>query len=208
MHLSTHEQYLLDFAREEFGEKLTDFLLVGLGEDVVAQSWYLFITYAGGNGAPLKQHVEVITYEPLDGTSHLPRQRDPFVLIALLRLLLRGGSSSTNRIQYRPEEVLNLLGWDDTSESHVEVDEAIRRYCLLSYKWEMNESALADRKLSGYAVNERMIEETQMFEEQAEGSEKVERLHRIVFSEHFIKQLLSRFLFEIDWKRVWSVKPS
>ncbi len=206
MLLSTPEQHLLNFAREEFGEKLTDLLLAGLGEDVVALSWRFVINYAGGDGAPLKRHVEVITHEPLDGTSCLPRRRDPLVLIALLRLLVKGNGASINRLHYKEEEVLNLLGWEDTTETRSEIDEAVRRYFLLTYKWEMNESELKDKNLSVYTANNQMITETQKFEEEIRGSKPVKRINRIVFSEHFIEQLLSRSLFNVDWKRVWSVK--
>lgn len=206
MRLSITEQHLLEFAREELGEKLTDFLLAGLGEDVVTQSWRFIITYASGDSATSKRLVEVITHEPLDGTSHLPRQRDPLVLIALLRLLLRRRPASTNQIQYKPEEVLNLLGWDDTARAQNEIKEAVRRYFLLTYKWELNERELADTKLAVYTANDQMISQTQMFEVETEGSEHVERINSIVFNEHFIKQLLSRSLFEVDWKRVWSIK--
>src|SRR5436309_1958769 len=91
--LSRPERRLLRFALDTFGEPLSRFLLAGLGEEKVGRRWRFTITYVDDEGAKLKWRVQVITYEPEDGSSCLPRGRDPLVLLALLRLSWRKGQA-------------------------------------------------------------------------------------------------------------------
>jgi hypothetical protein len=84
LELSTTEQRLIEFAREEFSEFLTRFLLAGLGEESTGRKWKININYAG-EGKSLKRQVQALSHEPEDGTALLPRRRNPLVLLALLR---------------------------------------------------------------------------------------------------------------------------
>jgi len=199
MELSAPEQRLLEFSREQFGEHLSQFLLAGLGEENLGPRGRFVITYAGGGDSLLERQVEVITYEPADGSSYLPRGRHPLVLLALLRLLMDGGRGSLNALRYEQAEVLSLLGWEGTEEARGEVDEAVARYFKLTYKWKMNKSELAASGLSFYTADEAMMSEyTSMYTE-------AEKSTHLIFNEHFIKQLLGRSLFGIDWNKVRSV---
>jgi hypothetical protein len=193
MNLSVPEQRLLDFTREQFGEQLSQFLLAGLGEENIGQRGRFDITYASSENAILKRHVEVITYEPIDGSSYLPCGRHPLVLIALLHLLMNSNQGSLNTLRYQQAEVLSLLGWEDTQKARREIDEAVERYFKLTYIWKMNKSELADAKLNFFTANEAMFSEYESIETEDGKST------RIVFNEHFIEQLLSRSLFDIDW---------
>jgi hypothetical protein len=199
MRLSASEQRLIDFAREQFGEHLSQFLLAGLGEEEVGQRGRFTITYAGSENSLLERHVEVITYEPADGSSYLPCGRHPLVLLALLHLLINGGQGSLNALRYEQSEVLSLLGWSDTEEASGDVDEAVARYFKLTYQWKMNQSELANAGLSFYTADETMISESTSID--AEDGKST----RVVFNEHFIEQLLNRSLFGIDWNNVRSV---
>lgn len=199
MNLSAAEQRLLDFAREQFGEHLSQFLLAGLGEEEVGQRWRFTITFTSGENSFLERHVEVITYGPAGGSSYLPRGSHALVLLALLHLLMNGGQGSLNALRYEQAEVLSLLGWGDTEEARGEVDEAIARYFKLTYQWKMNESELANAGLSFYTADEAMISEVTSID--AEDGKST----RVVFNEHFIEQLLNRLLFGIDWNNVRSV---
>lgn len=199
MKLSAPEQRLLDFAHEQFGEHLSQFLIAGLGEEQVGQSGRFTITYASSENVALKRHVEVITYEPADGSSSLPRGRNPLVLIALLHLLMTDNQGALNMLRYEQEEVLSLLGWKDTWKARREIDEAVRRYFLLTYQWKMNKSEMLRDRLTFYTANEALISAHESISrEDGESS-------RIVFNEHFIEHLLSRSLFGIDWNNVRSV---
>jgi hypothetical protein len=199
MKLSAPEQRLLDFAREQFGEHLSQFLLTGLGERQVGQRGRFTISYASGVNAALKRHVEVITYEPADGSSYLPRARNPIVLLALLYLLMNGNQGSLNVLHYEQEDVLSLLGWKDTHRSRREIEEAVERYFLLMYKWKMNKSELHRDGLTFFTANEAMISAHESIDT-GDGKSA-----RVVFSEHFIEQLLSRSLFGVDWNNARSV---
>jgi hypothetical protein len=91
MELSAGEQQLLDFAIGEFGEPLTQFLPAGLGEDKVRPRWRFIITYLGDERIRIKRTVKVISHEPEDGSSRLPRGRDPLLFLALIRMLITAG---------------------------------------------------------------------------------------------------------------------
>jgi hypothetical protein len=204
--LSNSERSLLSFARAEFGEHLTQFLLAGLGEEKVGQRWRFTITYADSNGPTLKRLVQVITHEPMDGSSLLPCGRDPLVLLALLHLLLNSDHASSNSLEYRQEDVLSILGWRDTRKARREIDEAIKRYFMLSYKWKMNKSEMARQRLSFYTSNEGLISESNFLNEEDANAGQMKRIfNRVVFNEHFIEQLLNQSLFGIDWSNVRSV---
>lgn len=199
MKLSTPEKRLLDFAREEFGERLTEFFSAGFRENVDSQRWRFTITYVGDNNSLLKRHVEIITYEPEDGSSYLPRRRDPMVLLALLYLLLRGNSESSNILRYKDEDVLGLLGWKDTEKARGEMDRAIKRYFQLTYNWKMNQEELAGNGLTYYTSQESIINEHEIVDGEAAQE------NRIVFNANFIELLLRRSSFGIDWTTVKSV---
>jgi hypothetical protein len=130
---SRHERRLLKFALDTFGEMLGQFLLTGLGKKKVGQRWNLTITFTGDGGTAQERHLRVITHEPLDGESLLPRDRDPLVLLALLRLLLHRRRDAKPILTYQQEDVLHLLRWGDTVEARREIDGAIERYTPLLY---------------------------------------------------------------------------
>lgn len=201
MNFSLSEQRLLDFAREQFGEHLSQFLLAGLGEENLGPRGRFDITYDGGKDSALERQVEVITYEPADGSSYLPRGRHPLVLLALLHLLMNSSHESLNILRYKQTEVLSLLGWEDTEEARGEIDEAVARYFKLTYQWKMSESELASDTLSFYTADEAMISESTSIDAEDGKSTHV----HVIFNEHFIEHLLSQSLFGINWNNTRSV---
>lgn len=206
MEPSAPEQQLLDFAVGEFGEPLSQFLLTGLGEEPVDRRWRFTITYINDGDVRLERQVEVLTFEPEDGSSCLPRKRDPLMLLALLQLLLHKGQGSKFDLLYSLEDVLRLLGWDDTGETRQEIDEAINRYFLLMYMWELNRSELSRRKLSFYKVNERPVTEYRTVDREVGEEGLMKRVYnQVKFNEFFINGLLRRNLFGIEWNQVSSL---
>jgi hypothetical protein len=91
------------------------------------------------------------------------------------------------------------LGWKDTKEARKEIDAAIERYFKLTYQWKMNESELAAARLSFYTADEAMISEYKSMD-----TDEGKTTH-VIFNKHFIKRLLGRSLFGIDWNSVRSV---
>lgn len=201
--LSGAERLLLTFALDTFGERLSRFLLAGLGEEGVSQRWDFAITYAAGE-RNLKRRVQGITYEPEDGPSLLPRRRDPLVLIALLRLLPRDGPQPRYRLSYGPRDLLRLLGWRDSLEARNEIDGAVERYSLLMYVSQADPAEIAPHYLSRYKVRETIISEYQT--SSSEGEEKERAPNLVVFNPHFIEQLGRRSLFGLDWNVVVSLE--
>ena len=205
---SRDEQNLIDFALEEFSASLTQFILAGLGEETTVQRWHFTITFMGESGTLEKRHVHIITHEPADGSSCLPRARDPLVLLALLRLLLHNRKQDNHVLVFQEEEVFKLLGWEDSDEARQEIDEAIYRYSLLMYKWQMNRSELTRRGLSYYTSNAQALSEYRTLDKKPEEGGQTKRVYNSVrFSETLIDGLLGRSLFGVGWNRVTSIKP-
>lgn len=207
MEPSSEEQSLIDFARGEFGDSLTQFLLAGLGEETTVQRWHFTITFTGEGGTLEKRHVQIITHEPADGSSCLPRGRDPLVLLALLQLLLHKRKQDNHVLVFQEEEVFELLGWEDTDVVRHEIDEAIYRYSLLMYKWQMNRSELIRRGLSYYTANAHALSEYRTLDKKPEEDGRTQWVYSSVrFDETFIGGVLGRSLFGVAWDKVTSIK--
>lgn len=208
LELSIAEQKLLDFAREEFGDFLTSFLLAGLGEEVVGQRRHFAITYPDSGGGTLERRVQVITYEPVSGEAYLPRGQDPLVLLTLLKLLA-DEPASRYELFYNRGDVLNLLGWEDNIEAQNKIDEAVDRYSLMVFKWEMNGAELAKSNLLRHVATECLVSEYRIINEEEGHSQQARHMsNHIVFQPDFIEHLKRRSLFGIDWNKVLSLKLS
>lgn len=205
--LNRHERRLLKFALGTFGEALSRFLLTGLGEEAVEPRWHFTVAYAGGDVDAYEGRLQVITHEPLDGQSLLPRWRDPLVLLALLRLLLHPGQESMAPLTYEPGDVLRLLGWPDDQDARRELDEAVGRYSYLTYKWEMSGAGLSRRGLSLLKGREQVLSSYTTVDEEAGGAGRARRVFsRVVFNTAFIDSLRRRSLFDVDWNNVSSLE--
>lgn len=203
-----HERRLLKFALDTFGGTLSQFLLTGFGEENVPKRWDFTINSTSEDGTLQKRRLQVITHEPLDGSSCLPRGRDPLVFLALLRLLLHRPKQDNHILVFQEEDVLNLLGWEDTDELRHEIDEAIYRYSLLMYKWGMNRSELTRRSLSHYTASAHALSEYRTLDKELGEEGQTKRMYNSVkFDEMFIRGLLGRSLFGVEWKKVKSIKP-
>jgi hypothetical protein len=176
-----------------------------LGEEGAGRRWLFTITYAGGDGARLQRRVEAISHEPADGPALFPRRRDPLVLLALLRLLLSGGHASWYELSYDRRDVLSLLGWGDSREEASEIDEAVERYSLITFRWGMSRAELARSNLSSYTAKEGVISEYRTIDEGEQEGQMRRVVNWAVFSSQFIEGLKRRTLFEINWNRVTSV---
>lgn len=205
LELSISEQQLVEFAREAFGEFITRFLLAGLAEEDVGRRWLFTIAFDNDVRADLNRRVQVITHEPSDGSSWLPRGRDPLVLLALLQLLTRVGESSNQGLLYDQEDILKILGWADTPETRHEIDQAVKRYFLITFKWEMSSTELVCASLTHYTAMENIFSESETINLELEDGRTKGTMNRIVFNSHFIGHLKRRSLFDLDWSRVTSV---
>jgi hypothetical protein len=206
LQLSGRELLLLRFALDTFGEQLSRFLLAGLGAEATAPRWRFVVAYTDSPGSTYRFRVDVITHEPSDGSSLLPRGRDPLALIALLRLLPLGREDSTTCLLYEHKDILELLGWDDSEEARREVDGAIDRYCYLTYLATAKGAELERLNLASYKITERPISSFSTVDEEEEGGTLKRISNRVTFSEFVINGLTRRSLLGIDWNRVQSIK--
>jgi hypothetical protein len=106
---------------------------------------------------------------------------------------------------YRQEEVLGMLGWNVTEETREELDEAVRRYDSLHYEWALSKDELAVEGLDFYEGQARVISGYAYENAEAEGE-----MHRVLsevrYAEEFVRELIGRSLFGVNWDDVGSMK--
>lgn len=206
LRLSRPERRLLKYAHDTFGEPLSRFLLSGLGEEGEARRWLFVITFTGEGGDVLRRrlYVEADELAPEIMTS-LPRGREPLVILALLRLRVRGHKPPPASLFYDQEEVLKLLGWEDTAESRLRIDEAIDRYTYLAYRWALSRKELSARNLSFYRSRERFVSGYGYHDVEEEEGRMKRVSNRVDFNAAFLKELMNRSLFQVDWNGIQSL---
>jgi len=203
--LSESEFALLAFALDSFGEALGSFFLSGLGEEGNTPGWLFTITFSDGLGRHCRREVRVqADYRP-DLAPSVPKHKEPLVALALLWLLVVHRKLSLSSLSYSQEEVLGLLGWEDTQESRLKIDEAIRRYFTLLYEWGLGEQELAEINLSFFQGEARFISGYRCQSVEEDG-EMRHTANEVNFDEEFVKELIGRSLFSIDWDSVSSME--
>lgn len=203
--LSEAERGLLTFALDRFGEPLAGFLLCGLGEEEIVPEWRFAVTFTRQQGEAYTRELRVVAdYRP-DVETSVPRGREPLVLLALLRLLVADGEPASFSLSYAQEEVLGLLGWEDTPESRGTIDGAARRYFTLCYEWEMGEAELKECNLTFYRGSCRLV--TRYGHEAVEEEGEVRRTtSEVEFDEQFVRELMTRSPFGINWDEVTALE--
>src|SRR5215216_2370063 len=112
------EHDLLDTARRVLCGNLFEFLLSGLGEPHYARRRY--------TARSIREHGPGLVYQlEAVGESEkgLPGGRDPVVMAALLHLLWTG-TRGRDEVVFRDDELLAVLSWPDTRESHSAIKSA------------------------------------------------------------------------------------
>lgn len=206
--LSIAEQKLVVFAREEFGEFITQFLLAGLGKEEMVQSHLFTITTISSEGTEEKHLIQVLADERPDIATCCPRQREPLVLLALLRLLATFNEGTSASSVYTHEGIINLLGWKNNSESNLIIDDAIGRYFDLSYEPIINENELSRKRLLFLKSRERIIVGYRLDDDLIEEVQYEKTIRRVDFNVDFMKRLKARALFSFDWNSVRSITPA
>lgn len=206
--LSIAEQKLVVFAREEFGEFITQFLLAGLGEEEMVQSRLVSMTTISPEGTREKRLIQVIADEQPDSATCCPNRREPLVILALLRHLATFNEGTSASLVYTHEEIRNLLGWKHNTESNLVIDEAVARYFGLSYEPIIDENELNRRRLLFLKSRERFIVGYSLDDDSIEERNDEKAIRRVDFSVEFMKRLKERSLFSIDWNSVCSITPA
>jgi hypothetical protein len=203
--LSDHERILLKFALDQFGEPLSRFLLCGFGEDKVVPRWLFTIAFSGERDVRHSREVRVEADDRPDITPSVPRHKEPLVALALLRLLIVDHKLASSRLPYVQAEVVELLGWEDTQESRLSIDEAVSRYFTLSYEWVLGERELVEANLSFFHGSSRFISGYGYQTAEEDGKARP-TMNNVEFNAEFVKGLVGRSLFGINWDSVSSVE--
>jgi hypothetical protein len=201
MSLSDQERALIHFTFNRFGEPLGHFLLSGLGEEGEARVWFFSVTFAGRGGAVYSREIRVEPDRFPRVRTLLPRRREPLVMVALLHLLTEDGKSSSPTLLYQQEEVLALLGWNNTAKARSSIDQAVMRYARLLYSWNLSGRELSDINLHFYEAQSRLV--SGYSHRNAEESGRYKRVtNRVEFGVPSLKELAQRSLFDINWDSV------
>lgn len=201
--LSRLERRLLKFAINTFGALLGSFLLSGLGEeDVGARSWLFSITFDDDGGTSRRREIRIEADDLPDVITSLPSRKEPLVLMALLWLLMRDHKAPASRLSYDRNEVLRLLGWDETTESLHAVDEAVDRYVDLNYRWTLSAEELSERDLNKFRGWTRFVTGCGYRDEEDDNGTMKRVSNYISFSVEFIRELTGRSVFDVRWDSV------
>lgn len=201
--LSGAERRLLEFALDLFGEPLSKFLISGISEEIEAQVWLFSVTFDDGSGVVRRREIRV---EPDDIPREprvLPGRREPLILLALLRLLMET-HRPLSTLSYSQEQILNLLGWEDGETARSAIDQAVRRYAKLAYRWTLGGEELIEKKFSFYEAEARFVLGYGFYGAE-EGGERKRVASRVDFASEFVEELIRRTIFGVDWNRVGGI---
>jgi hypothetical protein len=112
-----------------FGLFPSALLLLGYGETEIIKSRAFNTTFTDANDTAIERKLEMVT----DNELGLPHGTDPLVLGGLLTLLFERGEQ-TNNLVFRKSELLNILGWDNTTAARQDIEGALKRYYATSYR--------------------------------------------------------------------------
>ncbi|MCA1568694.1 MAG: replication initiator protein A [Acidobacteria bacterium] len=112
-----------------FGLFPSALLLLGYGETEIIKNRSFTTTFTDPNNTAVERKLEMVT----DSELGLPRGTDPLVLGGLLTLLFERGEQ-TNNLVFRKSELLNILGWDNTTAARQDIEGALKRYYATSYR--------------------------------------------------------------------------
>jgi hypothetical protein len=112
-----------------FGLFPSALLLLGYGETEIIKNRSFTTTFTDPNNMAVERKLEMVT----DSELGLPRGTDPLVLGGLLTLLFERGEQ-TNNLVFRKSELLNILGWDNTTAARQDIEGALKRYYATSYR--------------------------------------------------------------------------
>lgn len=112
-----------------FGLFPSALLLLGYGETEIIKSRSFTTTFTDPSNMAVERKLEMVT----DSELGLPRGTDPLVLGGLLTLLFEKGEQ-TNNLVFRKSELLDILGWDNTTAARQDIEGALKRYYATSYR--------------------------------------------------------------------------
>jgi hypothetical protein len=185
--------------QEAFG-LLATLLLTGYGESKIKQS--RSFTVLTDNFGVKTRHTITLRSEDSSG---LPNQREPIVLLALLKLSLVGEQNSA--VRSPADAVRRLLRWEESEETDSAISTAIRKYFNVCYtRTDDINYTFPERseRLTGMYRLLRYCEFGSDVESEEERFESV----IVEFNQNVIKELFEGRLFRINWVAATSLAPA
>jgi hypothetical protein len=203
---SRAEQKLIDFSRETFGIPLSELLLCGYGEARPLSSRDFVIELTGNESREKLLRMIFVAEGPASTQPSLPLGKEPLVLLALIWHLINSAKESTYNLTYTCNDLLELLEWEDTSQSRTQIQVSVTKYFHSFYQLSNETSDEATRGRCEYVRKVRSINEHYFA---IEDNVPLESLTTdfVVFSLNFIKTLNERKLLGVDWEQVKAFTP-
>jgi hypothetical protein len=184
--------------QEAFG-LLATLLMTGYGESKIKQS--RSFTILTDNFGVKTRHS--ITLRAGD-SSGLPNQREPIVLLALLKLSIDDQYSA---VRSPADAVRRLLEWEESEEADSAISTAIRKYFNVYYTRTDDISYTFPERSERLTGIYRLL---RYCEFGSDSNSEGDRLEAVIveFSENVIRELFERRLFRINWQAATSLAPA
>jgi hypothetical protein len=189
---TTAEQGLISYMREAFGP-LATLLMTGYRESELKQSCS-FTILTDNFGVKTRHSITLRTAD----SSGLPYQREPMVLLALLKLSLIGDQCGA--IPSPTDAVRRLLGWEKSEDTDHAISTAIRKYFNVCYT-RTDDIAYTFPERSERLIGMYRLIRYCEFGTNTAGPELEDRFGGIAveFSENVVREVFERRLFRINW---------
>ena len=197
---TTAEHSLIHYMQEAFGF-LGTLLLTGYGEAEVEQ-FRSFTVLTNNFGVKTKHSITLRTAD----SSGLPCQREPVVLLALLKLSLTGNQCSA--VPSPTDAVSTLLGWEKSEETDQAISTAIRKYFNLCYI-RTDDIAYTFPERSERLMGMYHLIRHCEFGTDACGRDTEDHFEGVAveFTETLVTEIFERRLFRVNWPATVSLIP-
>jgi hypothetical protein len=194
------EQALISYMLEAFGP-LATLLLTGYGESEIKQP-RSFTILTDNFGVKTRHSITLRTAD----SSGLPYQREPLVLLALLKLSLIGDQCSAI---VSPDAVSRLLGWEKSQETDQAISTAIRKYFNLCYIRTDDIAYTFPQRSERIIGMYHLIRYCEFGTDTlcGEPEDHFEGI-KVEFTDNVVKEVLERRLFRINWPATISLLPA
>lgn len=201
---SKAEQRLIDFSKEAFGEHLSELLLYGYIEARTLSSRDFTIELADAEDTKMQLRLMFVAEGPASIQPSLPHGKEVLVILALLKLLMRKSGEPTYNLNYTRNELLKLLGWNNTAQSLALLDVSITKYFHTFYQLSDGSSVKSRSRELERTIKLRALT-GQYFSSGKGASSGISKTNAVTFSSDFIEPLKERKLFGIDWSQVYNL---
>lgn len=196
------EHRLVNEMQQRLGAPLSTFLLTGYCEAELKQS-ITYLIWTAQHQGPRRYWLNVRTIDVLG----LPCQREPLVLLALLRVLLTRDELTIGVVPFPAPEVHQVLGWQNTDETNSIINQALNKYFNLSYRKMYYQHDLFP-DATAFAGQEYRLLTSYEFSVESEDGEPGQDLAYMDVSLNFelVEGIRDKRLFGLDWKAVTSMQ--